>query len=158
MQRTTTLLSKDRQRQQEYNKTSDFFFYIHNLLFMRIGLVNENCTSIVGAGVVVHVPSFFEELSNLEKKGKRFFLFSFWLFSTIQCTFFFHKNGCSKATVGVFFCFCCCFYILPVMPINMYGSPLFLWLCGRSSPLWSAWFPLSSNVLRFADSSFLLSF
>ncbi|KAG0016940.1 hypothetical protein BGZ82_000896 [Podila clonocystis] len=33
------------------------------------GLVNENCTSIVGAGVVVHVPSFFEELSNLEKKG-----------------------------------------------------------------------------------------
>ncbi|KAG0329816.1 hypothetical protein BG004_002237 [Podila humilis] len=33
------------------------------------GLVNENCTSVVGAGVVVHVPSFFEELSNLEKKG-----------------------------------------------------------------------------------------
>ena len=35
-----------------------------------IGLVNENCTSVVGAGVVVHVPSFFEELANLEKKGK----------------------------------------------------------------------------------------
>ncbi|KAG0379101.1 hypothetical protein BGX24_001771 [Mortierella sp. AD032] len=33
------------------------------------GLVNENCTSVVGAGVVVHVPSFFEELTNLEKKG-----------------------------------------------------------------------------------------
>ncbi|KAF9185731.1 phosphoribosylaminoimidazole carboxylase ade2 [Haplosporangium sp. Z 767] len=33
------------------------------------GLVNDNCTSVVGAGVVVHVPSFFEELSNLEKKG-----------------------------------------------------------------------------------------
>ncbi|KAF8937282.1 adenylsuccinate synthetase [Dissophora ornata] len=33
------------------------------------GLVNEHCTSVVGAGVVVHVPSFFEELSNLEKKG-----------------------------------------------------------------------------------------
>ncbi|KAG0205458.1 phosphoribosylaminoimidazole carboxylase ade2 [Mortierella sp. NVP41] len=33
------------------------------------GLVNEHCTSIVGAGVVVHVPSFFEELTNLEKKG-----------------------------------------------------------------------------------------
>ncbi|KAF9432477.1 phosphoribosylaminoimidazole carboxylase ade2 [Entomortierella beljakovae] len=33
------------------------------------GLVNKNCTSVIGAGVVVHVPSFFEELSNLEKKG-----------------------------------------------------------------------------------------
>ncbi|KAF9926787.1 hypothetical protein FBU30_003698 [Linnemannia zychae] len=33
------------------------------------GLVNENCTSVVGTGVVVHVPSFFQELANLEKKG-----------------------------------------------------------------------------------------
>ncbi|ORZ09340.1 adenylsuccinate synthetase [Lobosporangium transversale] len=33
------------------------------------GLINKNCTNIVGAGVVVHIPSFFEELSNLEKKG-----------------------------------------------------------------------------------------
>lgn len=33
------------------------------------GLVNPNCQNIVGAGVVVHVPSFFEELENLEKKG-----------------------------------------------------------------------------------------
>ncbi|KAK3809175.1 MAG: adenylsuccinate synthetase [Benniella sp.] len=33
------------------------------------GLVNQTCTSVVGAGVVVHVPSFFDELANLEKKG-----------------------------------------------------------------------------------------
>lgn len=33
------------------------------------GLVNPNCLNLVGNGVVVHVPSFFEELENLEKKG-----------------------------------------------------------------------------------------
>ncbi|KAG0227862.1 phosphoribosylaminoimidazole carboxylase ade2 [Actinomortierella wolfii] len=33
------------------------------------GLVNKNCTSVIGNGVVVHVPSFFAELENLEKKG-----------------------------------------------------------------------------------------
>ncbi|KAF9977746.1 phosphoribosylaminoimidazole carboxylase ade2 [Actinomortierella ambigua] len=33
------------------------------------GLVNQNCTSIIGNGVVVHVPSFFNELENLQKKG-----------------------------------------------------------------------------------------
>lgn len=33
------------------------------------GLVNPNCQNIVGSGVVIHVPSLFEELENLEKKG-----------------------------------------------------------------------------------------
>lgn len=33
------------------------------------GLVNPNCLNLLGAGVVIHVPSFFEELENLEKKG-----------------------------------------------------------------------------------------
>ncbi|ABN68029.1 Adenylosuccinate synthetase (IMP--aspartate ligase) [Scheffersomyces stipitis CBS 6054] len=33
------------------------------------GLVNPNCLNLVGSGVVVHVPSFFQELENLEKKG-----------------------------------------------------------------------------------------
>ncbi|CAH7685225.1 P-loop containing nucleoside triphosphate hydrolase protein [Phakopsora pachyrhizi] len=33
------------------------------------GLVNENCIGLIGSGVVVHVPSFFEELSALESKG-----------------------------------------------------------------------------------------
>ena len=33
------------------------------------GLVNPKCENVIGSGVVVHVPSFFEELSNLEAKG-----------------------------------------------------------------------------------------
>ncbi|GME86017.1 hypothetical protein B5S28_g2096 [[Candida] boidinii] len=33
------------------------------------GLVNQKCQNLVGSGVVVHLPSFFEELENLEKKG-----------------------------------------------------------------------------------------
>ena len=31
--------------------------------------MNPNCTALIGSGVVVHVPSFFEELESLEKKG-----------------------------------------------------------------------------------------
>lgn len=33
------------------------------------GLVNPKCQNLLGSGVVIHVPSFFEELENLEKKG-----------------------------------------------------------------------------------------
>ncbi|CAG8803575.1 19750_t:CDS:10 [Cetraspora pellucida] len=33
------------------------------------GLINPNCVSIIGSGVVVHIPSFFEELKTLEEKG-----------------------------------------------------------------------------------------
>ncbi|KAI9206665.1 putative ADE12-adenylosuccinate synthetase [Polychytrium aggregatum] len=33
------------------------------------GLVNPNCVSVIGNGVVVHLPSFFSELENNEKKG-----------------------------------------------------------------------------------------
>ncbi|EPQ25977.1 uncharacterized protein PFL1_06432 [Pseudozyma flocculosa PF-1] len=33
------------------------------------GLVNPRCAGFIGSGVVVHVPSFFEELDKLEKKG-----------------------------------------------------------------------------------------
>lgn len=33
------------------------------------GLVNPKCQNLVGSGVVVHVPSFFEELEKLELKG-----------------------------------------------------------------------------------------
>jgi adenylosuccinate synthase len=33
------------------------------------GLVNPNCLNLVGNGVVIHVPSLFQELENLEKKG-----------------------------------------------------------------------------------------
>ncbi|KAG6844506.1 hypothetical protein H0H87_006331 [Tephrocybe sp. NHM501043] len=33
------------------------------------GLVNPKCTGLIGSGVVVHVPSFFEELEALERDG-----------------------------------------------------------------------------------------
>lgn len=33
------------------------------------GLINPKCMNLIGSGVVVHVPSLFEELENLEKKG-----------------------------------------------------------------------------------------
>ena len=33
------------------------------------GLINPNCLNLVGNGVVVYLPSFFEELANLESKG-----------------------------------------------------------------------------------------
>ncbi|KAF5093769.1 hypothetical protein D0Z00_003867 [Geotrichum galactomycetum] len=33
------------------------------------GLINPNCTNLVGSGVVVHVPSFFKELENIIEKG-----------------------------------------------------------------------------------------
>jgi adenylosuccinate synthase len=33
------------------------------------GLINPSCVSIIGNGVVVHLPSFFQELENLKKKG-----------------------------------------------------------------------------------------
>lgn len=33
------------------------------------GLVNPNCLNLIGSGVVVHVPSFFYELENIQKKG-----------------------------------------------------------------------------------------
>ena len=33
------------------------------------GLINPKCMNLVGAGCVVHVPSFFKELQDLEKKG-----------------------------------------------------------------------------------------
>ncbi|CAO3686838.1 unnamed protein product [Rhizopus stolonifer] len=33
------------------------------------GLINPNCTALIGHGVVVHLPSFFEEKAKLEEKG-----------------------------------------------------------------------------------------
>jgi adenylosuccinate synthase len=35
------------------------------------GLVNPTCTGLLGNGVVIHLPSFFEELDALESQGKR---------------------------------------------------------------------------------------
>ena len=33
------------------------------------GLVNPTCINLIGSGCVVHIPSFFKELEDLEKKG-----------------------------------------------------------------------------------------
>ncbi|TPX72714.1 adenylosuccinate synthase [Spizellomyces sp. 'palustris'] len=33
------------------------------------GIINEKCVGVIGNGVVVHLPSFFAELENLQKKG-----------------------------------------------------------------------------------------
>lgn len=33
------------------------------------GLVNEKCLNLVGSGVVVHIPSFFDELNKIEDQG-----------------------------------------------------------------------------------------
>jgi adenylosuccinate synthase len=33
------------------------------------GLINPKCISVIGNGVVVHLPSFFQEIENTEKKG-----------------------------------------------------------------------------------------
>ncbi|PAV19484.1 Adenylosuccinate synthetase [Pyrrhoderma noxium] len=46
------------------NKSTSFFFHL-----LPSGLVNKNCTSFIGNGVVVHIPSFFQELEGLESKG-----------------------------------------------------------------------------------------
>ena len=33
------------------------------------GLMNPKCINLIGTGVVVHIPSFFKELAELEEKG-----------------------------------------------------------------------------------------
>lgn len=52
------------------------------VIFVVTGLVNPAVTGIVGSGVVVHVPSFFDEFDTLREKGNcRLFAHSFlvWL-------------------------------------------------------------------------------
>ena len=34
------------------------------------GLVNPKCIGLIGSGVVIHLPSFFEELDTLESQGE----------------------------------------------------------------------------------------
>lgn len=41
-------------------------YYFHML---PSGLINPNCINLVGSGVVVHIPSLFSELEELERKG-----------------------------------------------------------------------------------------
>ena len=39
-------------------------------LTIQLGLVNPKCTAFIGSGVVVHIPSLFNELDTLERKGQ----------------------------------------------------------------------------------------
>lgn len=36
---------------------------------MALGIVNPGCVGVIGNGVVVHLPSFFAELDELERQG-----------------------------------------------------------------------------------------
>lgn len=47
-----------------------FFWLCIYLIFLLLGLINPNCVALIGNGVVVHLPSFFEEKAKLEAKGK----------------------------------------------------------------------------------------
>lgn len=40
----------------------------HLALFC-LGLINPSCIGLLGSGVVIHLPSFFEELDELQAKG-----------------------------------------------------------------------------------------
>lgn len=50
-----------------------FFLHGNNCQLLRVnnlpGLVNPKCLNLIGSGVVIHVPSFFYELENVQKKG-----------------------------------------------------------------------------------------
>jgi adenylosuccinate synthase len=37
--------------------------------------VNQKCTGVIGSGVVLHIPSFFEELDALQAQGTEFLLY-----------------------------------------------------------------------------------
>lgn len=39
------------------------------VILQYLGLVNPKCTGLIGSGVVVHLPSFFEELDALQSQG-----------------------------------------------------------------------------------------
>ncbi|CAG8480115.1 5027_t:CDS:10 [Ambispora leptoticha] len=41
-------------------------YYFH---LLPSGLINPKCTSIIGSGVVIHLPSFFAEIEELKEKG-----------------------------------------------------------------------------------------
>ncbi|KAL2708637.1 Adenylosuccinate synthetase [Kluyveromyces marxianus] len=56
------------------------------------GLVNPNCQNLIGNGVVIHIPSFFEELENLEKKGLKNARSRLFISSRAHLVFDFHQR------------------------------------------------------------------
>ncbi|CCH61974.1 hypothetical protein TBLA_0G00240 [Henningerozyma blattae CBS 6284] len=56
------------------------------------GLVNPNCQNLLGNGVVIHLPSFFEELETLEKKGLKDCRQRLFISSRAHIVFDFHQR------------------------------------------------------------------
>lgn len=56
------------------------------------GLVNPNCQNLIGNGVVIHVPSFFEELETLEAKGLKNARSRLFISSRAHLVFDFHQR------------------------------------------------------------------
>ncbi|AAS50585.2 ABL186Wp [Eremothecium gossypii ATCC 10895] len=56
------------------------------------GLVNPNCQNLIGNGVVIHVPSFFGELEQLEAKGLRDARGRLFISSRAHLVFDFHQR------------------------------------------------------------------
>ncbi|AGO10270.1 AaceriABL186Wp [[Ashbya] aceris (nom. inval.)] len=56
------------------------------------GLVNPNCQNLIGNGVVIHVPSFFAELEQLETKGLRDTRGRLFISSRAHLVFDFHQR------------------------------------------------------------------
>ena len=50
-------------------RTFKSFFFFAFLPIPLAGIINSNCTGIIGNGVVIHLPSFFKELEALEAQG-----------------------------------------------------------------------------------------
>lgn len=56
------------------------------------GLVNPNCQNLLGNGVVIHVPSFFQELETLEAKGLQNCRSRLFISSRAHLVFDFHQK------------------------------------------------------------------
>lgn len=56
------------------------------------GLVNPNCKNLLGNGVVMHIPSFFKELENLEAKGLKDARGRLFVSSRAHLVFDFHQR------------------------------------------------------------------
>lgn len=57
------------------------------------GLINSNSKNLIGNGVVIHVPSFFSELEQLEKKGLKDVRKRIFVSSRAHLVFDFHRHA-----------------------------------------------------------------
>jgi hypothetical protein len=45
-------------------------YHFRGFMLITTGLINPKVNAFIGSGVVVHIPSLFNELDTLERKGK----------------------------------------------------------------------------------------